>query len=121
MSSQRTDAAVGAGDAEPTNAELRAGGRGASGGGGKEPGKPSRVIASERKLSPFARFWRDKVLLLLAVPGVVLLLLFHYVPLLGNVIAFQDYQPFLGISEAPWVGWRTSRSSSTATPTSSTR
>ena len=104
MSSQRTDAAVGAGDAEPTNAELRAGGRGASGGGGKEPGKSSRVIAAQRKLSPFARFWRDKPLLLLAVPGVVLVLLFHYVPLLGNVIAFKDYQPYLGIWEAPWVG-----------------
>jgi len=51
------------------------------------------------------RFTRDRGLLMLAVPGVLLVLLFHYVPLLGNVIAFKDYQPFLTISEAPWVGF----------------
>src|SRR5699024_1632410 len=31
-------------------------------------------------------------------------LLFHYIPLLGNVIAFQDYSPFLGITGSRWVG-----------------
>ena len=46
------------------------------------------------------------------------LLAFHYVPLLGNVIAFQDYQPYLGFSESDWIGVRTSRSSGTATPSS---
>ncbi|MCF6466997.1 sugar ABC transporter permease [Nonomuraea sp. MG754425] len=32
-------------------------------------------------------------------------LLFQYVPLLGNVIAFKDYQPYIGIADSPWVGW----------------
>jgi putative aldouronate transport system permease protein len=41
---------------------------------------------------------------LLALPGLALLLLFHYVPILGNVIAFKDYQPYLGIAGSPWVG-----------------
>jgi putative aldouronate transport system permease protein len=43
-------------------------------------------------------------LLLLALPGIALLLLFHYLPVLGNVIAFKDYQPYLGIVNSPWVG-----------------
>jgi putative aldouronate transport system permease protein len=43
-------------------------------------------------------------LLLLALPGTALLLLFHYLPVLGNVIAFKDYQPYLGIVNSPWVG-----------------
>ena len=48
---------------------------------------------------------RDKaLLLLLGLPGALALVLFHYVPLLGNVIAFQDYQPYLGIAESEWVG-----------------
>jgi putative aldouronate transport system permease protein len=55
-------------------------------------------------LSRWSRLKRDKALLLLALPGLTLLLLFHYVPILGNVIAFKDYQPYLGIAGSPWVG-----------------
>jgi putative aldouronate transport system permease protein len=55
-------------------------------------------------LSRWSRLKRDKALLLLALPGLALLLLFHYVPILGNVIAFKDYQPYLGIAGSPWVG-----------------
>jgi putative aldouronate transport system permease protein len=50
------------------------------------------------------RLRRDKVFVLLALPGIVTLIVFHYVPLLGNVIAFKDYQPYLGITDSPWVG-----------------
>ena len=56
------------------------------------------------KLTWWRRLLRDKVLLLAAVPGIGLLLLFQYVPLLGNVIAFKDYEPFIGILQSPWVG-----------------
>ena len=52
------------------------------------------------------RLTGDKLLLVaLGLPGAVALLMFHYLPLLGNVIAFQDYQPYLGISESDWVGF----------------
>ncbi|MDX6250947.1 MAG: putative aldouronate transport system permease protein [Kribbellaceae bacterium] len=50
------------------------------------------------------RLIRDRVLLLFALPGTVLIVVFHYLPLLGNVIAFKDYQPFLGIGGSDWVG-----------------
>ncbi len=52
------------------------------------------------------RLRRDGMLLILALPGIGILLLFEYIPLLGNVIAFKDYQPFLGIAESPWVGFQ---------------
>ncbi|MDF2706582.1 MAG: transrane lipoprotein [Nonomuraea muscovyensis] len=51
-----------------------------------------------------ARLRRDWQLLLMSVPAIGLLLVFHYVPLLGNVIAFQDYSPYVGIKDSPWVG-----------------
>ncbi|RSM75903.1 sugar ABC transporter permease [Kibdelosporangium aridum] len=51
------------------------------------------------------RLRRDKVFILVALPGILALLVFHYVPLLGNVIAFKDYQPYLGITDSPWVGF----------------
>ncbi|MFC7620933.1 ABC transporter permease subunit [Microlunatus sp. GCM10028923] len=50
------------------------------------------------------RLGRDKLLVALGLPGAIALILFQYVPLLGNVIAFQDYQPYLEINEAPFVG-----------------
>ncbi|HEY6739818.1 MAG TPA: ABC transporter permease subunit [Actinopolymorphaceae bacterium] len=51
-----------------------------------------------------SRLHQDKILLLFALPGVVYFLCFHYLPLLGNVVAFKDYQPFIGILDSPWVG-----------------
>ncbi|MFI7066782.1 ABC transporter permease [Kribbella sp. NPDC050124] len=52
----------------------------------------------------FQRLRRDRVLVALGVPGATALILFQYVPLLGNVIAFKDYQPYVGIRESPFVG-----------------
>jgi putative aldouronate transport system permease protein len=43
-------------------------------------------------------------LYLFVAPAVLLLLLFHYVPMYGIVIAFKEYSPYLGILGAPWVG-----------------
>lgn len=48
---------------------------------------------------------RDWVLLLLVTPGVAYFLLFQYLPLGGYIVAFQDYSPFLGFLESPFVGF----------------
>ncbi|WP_199548839.1 sugar ABC transporter permease [Streptomyces sp. N35] len=50
------------------------------------------------------RLRRDRLLLAFALPGLGVILLFHYAPLLGHVIAFKDYQPYIGIADSPWVG-----------------
>jgi putative aldouronate transport system permease protein len=39
------------------------------------------------------------------MPGVIYFIVFLYIPLAGNVIAFKDYSPFLGFQGSPWVGW----------------
>ena len=68
------------------------------------------------------RIRRDRILLLATVPGVALLLVFHYLPWLGNIIAFKDYQPFLGIARQPVVRpGQLPRHHSTAIRRSSTR
>lgn len=61
-------------------------------------------LAVRRKQGLRARFRRDRSLVLMALPAVVLLVVFAYVPLLGNVVAFQSYSPFIGIPASPWVG-----------------
>lgn len=44
------------------------------------------------------------VLYLLALPGILYYLIFHYVPMYGVVIAFKDFNPSLGILGSSWVG-----------------
>lgn len=61
-------------------------------------------IERRKKPSFWQRVKRDKLVLLFAAPGMLLLIAFQYYPLLGNVIAFQDYVPYLGISESLWSG-----------------
>ncbi|MEU3249562.1 ABC transporter permease subunit [Streptomyces sp. NPDC006997] len=72
------------------------------------PGPGARPPAA--RLSLRHRFRRDRVLLLMTLPAVVLLLLFNYVPILGNVVAFQDYDPYISdngvvsMLHSLWVG-----------------
>ncbi|MBL7253250.1 sugar ABC transporter permease [Actinoplanes sp. LDG1-01] len=42
---------------------------------------------------------------LFILPGVLYFTVFQYLPLLGNLVAFKDYSPFLGFSASPWVGF----------------
>ncbi|MFF4274678.1 ABC transporter permease [Streptomyces sp. NPDC001536] len=70
----------------------------------------SRRKQVSRKLSLRLRLRRDRVLLLMTLPAVALVLLFNYVPILGNVVAFQDYDPYISdngvvsMLHSPWVG-----------------
>ncbi|HZG56956.1 sugar ABC transporter permease [Paenibacillus sp.] len=50
------------------------------------------------------RIWRNKLLYLMALPGLAYFLLFKYVPMYGLVISFQDFKPYLGIGGSEWVG-----------------
>ena len=64
---------------------------------------PSHQRAPRR---PLARWRKNWILLAFALPGLAIVLAFHYYPLLGNVIAWKDYLPFIGIWESDWVGWQ---------------
>jgi putative aldouronate transport system permease protein len=50
------------------------------------------------------RLWRERWMYLFILPGLFYFVVFRYLPLLGNVIAFQEYSPFLGFFNSPWVG-----------------
>ena len=49
--------------------------------------------------------WRQRYLYLLLIPGLAYVIIFHYIPMAGLVIAFQDYKVFLGISGSKFVGF----------------
>jgi putative aldouronate transport system permease protein len=70
----------------------------------------SAQAATPRQSSRSARLRRDWPFLVMVAPAALLLFIFHYVPTLGSLIAFQDYNPFLGdgpfdaFLESEWVG-----------------
>ncbi len=55
---------------------------------------------------------RERLMYLFILPGVIYFLTFIYLPLIGNIIAFQDWSPFRaatagpirGFFSGPWVG-----------------
>ncbi|MGO4545510.1 ABC transporter permease [Paenibacillus sp. 2TAB23] len=52
-----------------------------------------------------AKWMRELPLHLLLLPGLVLVLIYCYVPMLGVVIAFQKFTIFSGWFGSPWIGF----------------
>ncbi len=48
--------------------------------------------------------WKDRELALMALPAVILLILFNYVPMTGLVLAFKKFDYSLGLYNSPWNG-----------------
>ncbi|MFJ6563083.1 ABC transporter permease [Streptomyces sp. NPDC091412] len=65
---------------------------------------PNAVDRVPRK-TLWQRLKRDRVMLLLCLPGLLYFVVFHYVPLLGYMVAFQDYQPYLGYMHSAWTAF----------------
>jgi len=61
------------------------------------PARPAR-------LSWRTRLRRDRSLILMTLPAVLLLVVFNYVPLFGLATAFQEYDPLAGVWQSPWAG-----------------
>src|SRR5690606_30476208 len=47
---------------------------------------------------------RNWPLHLLVLPAFLLVLVFQYAPLPGLMMAFQDFKPWLGYFNSPWIG-----------------
>lgn len=65
-----------------------------------------RIATTRPLLSPKTRAYlgRSWPLYVMLIPGLILLAIFHYTPMYGVVIAFQNYNPGLGFNRSPWVG-----------------
>ncbi len=71
-------------------------------------GQPSAARPPARKggASVWRRAWSNRAVYLFILPGFLWYVVFHYLPILGNVIAWKDYSVFTGIQASPWVGWQ---------------
>ncbi|WP_238178267.1 ABC transporter permease [Paenibacillus contaminans] len=65
---------------------------------------PGKREPEARKKFVWARLWKERYAFLLLLPGLVYFIVYKYVPMLGNIIAFQDYSPFTGFLNSEWVG-----------------
>jgi len=72
--------------------------------------KNKTVGGKETELALRKSFWnrlsKQKALILMAVPFVLYVILFKYVPLWGWTMAFQDYKPAKSFSQQEWVGFK---------------
>jgi putative aldouronate transport system permease protein len=68
------------------------------------PAITAKQERSIRRKKIFAGMKTNKVLYLMILPGVLYFVIFKYLPMAGLVVAFQDYQPYLGIMGSPWAG-----------------
>lgn len=61
--------------------------------------KTSRIGSLRKKLK------RDSSLYLLALPGIIILILFAYLPMSGLILVFKNYNYNDGIFGSPWAGF----------------
>lgn len=47
---------------------------------------------------------RDKALYILLIPLICYYIIFHYIPMYGVIMAFKDYNIFMGLLGSTWVG-----------------
>lgn len=66
--------------------------------------KMAALKNAPRHKSIWHKIKRDKWLLLIFAPGMLNVLIFKYLPMIGLVMAFQNYKPLLGIAGSKWVG-----------------
>lgn len=63
-----------------------------------------KSLKSQKRKKVWENIKRNKMVYVFLLPAVLLVFLFNYVPLPGLIIAFLDYDPFLGF-KSDWVGF----------------
>jgi putative aldouronate transport system permease protein len=83
-------------------------GRERTGGAISKPLEPLLLLRAQESFGERfrRRFRRDLPLYLMAVPGLLNLAVFKFLPMYGVIIAFQQYNPALGIFGSRWVGFQ---------------
>jgi len=68
--------------------------------------KDSKSVNGGAGQSLGSRFMKQFDLQMMAIPALLLILVFSYFPMYGVLMAFQDYDIFGGFFQSPWVGFK---------------
>lgn len=63
------------------------------------------MATGKKKMPLWNYILYNKYMYLMLVPGMLFIFIFCYLPMGGIIVAFQDYNPFVGILKSPWVGF----------------
>lgn len=63
-----------------------------------------KVSFSKRISSEAKEFKKNAPMTLLALPAIIMIFIFNYLPLYGLALPFQKYSPALGVFKSPWCG-----------------
>lgn len=58
-----------------------------------------------KKKTIFYYIYKNRSMLLLALPALIYFIVFHYIPMFGAIIAFKDYSYVDGILGSRWIGF----------------
>lgn len=62
------------------------------------------ATGSRRRVKKLTTFRKELPFYIMLIPGVLFTLIFAYLPMLGLVMAFQDFTPLGGFAHSDWVG-----------------
>jgi putative aldouronate transport system permease protein len=65
----------------------------------------ARAVKTSMQRKRQSRWLREWPLHVMILPGLLLIIVYHYVPMAGVIIAFEKFIPTKGIFGSQWVGW----------------
>lgn len=68
--------------------------------------KDKKALRKAKREFNITSIRKDVWLYILLIPGVLHFIIFKYLPMWGILIAFQDYNAYLGFLGSPWVGFK---------------
>ena len=68
--------------------------------------KDKKALRKAKREFNITSIRKDVWLYILLTPGVLHFIIFKYLPMWGVLIAFQDYNAYLGFLGSPWVGFK---------------
>ena len=66
---------------------------------------PNQAAKKAKRSRTWKLIWKNKMVYLMLLPVVLYYILFHYKPMYGIIIAFQEFNPRKGVLGSPWVAF----------------
>ncbi|UVI28452.1 ABC transporter permease [Paenibacillus spongiae] len=70
----------------------------------EQPAMEAAVKLQSNRHKRLKKAYRQKYLFLMIMPAIILIFVFHYIPLAGWLIAFKNYQIGISLWKVPWAG-----------------